>query len=132
MNFPREAECLVQGSPYQSVQDAIFIRQLRLDARIGVYEWEKKCPQPVIFDLELALPSRLACQTDRIEDAVDYGEVIQLIRSFSLERSFDLVEAMAEALAEELMRRFAISKIYISITKVVPFPGVEVGVWIVR
>jgi dihydroneopterin aldolase len=42
----------------------------------------KKSPQPVVFDIEFSLPSRDACNTDRIEDTVDYGEVIQLIRNF--------------------------------------------------
>ncbi len=132
MNIRREAECSVAEQNYRFCQDAIFIRQLRLDARIGVYEWEKKCPQPVIFDLELVLPSQVPCCTDRLEDTVDYGEVIQLIRTFSIERSFDLVEAMAAGLAEEIKKKFAISTICISVTKVAPFPGVEVGVRVVR
>ncbi|MBK7014266.1 MAG: dihydroneopterin aldolase [Sulfuritalea sp.] len=132
MNASREVANWNWGQGSAFVHDTIFIRHLRLDAHIGVYEWEKKSPQPVVFDIEFSLPSRDACNTDRIEDTVDYGEVIQLIRNFSLDRSFNLVEAMAESLADEIKRRFLISCIHISITKVAPFPGVEVGVCISR
>ena len=35
----------------------IFINDLRLETRIGVYDWERKLPQTIRLDLEIALPS---------------------------------------------------------------------------
>ena len=57
--------------------DIIFLRELKIDTLIGVYEWEKRVPQTLQIDLEIALPSSLACQTDNIDDALNYADVVR-------------------------------------------------------
>jgi dihydroneopterin aldolase len=128
MNAPMSAESIESSRLTVQIADRIFIRNLNTNARIGFYEWEKLAPQPVVFDLELTLRSSLACHTDRLSDTVDYGSVIAHIREFSLENSFDLVEALGEAIVTSIFSRFAVSAIALSITKVAPFPGVAVGI----
>jgi dihydroneopterin aldolase len=69
----------------------------------GVEEEEKRLGQLFLYDVQLEVGDRGA--TDRIEEAVDYREVVLAIRDVS-ERRFDLLEALATAVADELMARF--------------------------
>ena len=59
--------------------DIIFLRELKVDTLIGVYEWEKRVPQTLQIDLEIALPHSRACETDDIRDALDYAGVTKAI-----------------------------------------------------
>ena len=60
--------------------DKIFIHDLRVEARIGVYDWEKHLPQTVRLDLELAAPSPLPFQSGKIADALDYAKVVERLQ----------------------------------------------------
>ena len=53
--------------------DIIFLRELKAETLIGVYEWEKRVPQILQLDMEIALPNTRACQCDDIHDALDYS-----------------------------------------------------------
>lgn len=110
----------------------IFIRGLLAEAQIGVYSWEKEVTQPLRFDIEMAIDTSKAFYSDQLDDTVDYAEVISAINSFLKRNSFDLVEALAEALANHLFEQFHVSGIDLSIAKMAPFPGIDVGVRIQR
>jgi dihydroneopterin aldolase len=51
--------------------DIIFIRELKTKTLIGIYPWERKVAQAIQIDIEIALPTSKACQTDNFEDALD-------------------------------------------------------------
>jgi 7,8-dihydroneopterin aldolase/epimerase/oxygenase len=112
-------------------RNRFFIRRLRLDAWIGVNESEKAMPQPIIVDLECALPSDLACVTDRLEHTIDYAAVVERLRSIVLSHRCELAEAMAHHMAKLIQAEFGMSWMALSITKLAPFPGAEVGVTLV-
>lgn len=114
------------------IRNSFFIRRLRLDAWIGVYEFEKATPQPIIVDLECALPGNLAGVTDRLEDTIDYGTVVERLRSIALAHRCKLAEAMAHHMAVSIQAEFGTPWIIVSITKLAPFPGAEVGVTLVH
>jgi FolB domain-containing protein len=61
--------------------DIIFLRELKVVTLIGIYEWEKRVPQTLQLDLDIALPNSRACQSDDIKDALDYAQVAQHIQS---------------------------------------------------
>ena len=52
--------------------DTIFITDLRVETRIGVYEWEKHVRQPVLINIEIAMPHSRAGASDDLADALDY------------------------------------------------------------
>ena len=52
--------------------DTIFLRDLEVDATIGIFEWEKRIKQKVRIDLEMATNIAKAAASDSIEDALDY------------------------------------------------------------
>ena len=61
--------------------DTIFIRQLRLQAWIGLYRHEKIAPQTIEIDLEIALPGDAVFKTQKVADTIDYGVVVEHVRA---------------------------------------------------
>ena len=94
------------GYPIQKKQainpmmDQVFIQQLRLPARIGVYEAEKAAPQEVVLDITLTINIQEAATHDRLEDTIDYAELIKQLASHCLAQHVQLVERLAQQLAD--------------------------------
>jgi dihydroneopterin aldolase len=82
----------------------VELRGVELHGHHGVLPEEREHGQPFVYDVELEVGERGA--DDRIEHAVDYRLVADAIREVN-DRRFELLEALATALADELMRRFA-------------------------
>jgi len=97
--------------------DIIFLRELKIDTLIGVYEWEKRVPQTLQIDLEIVLPSSRACQTDNIKDALDYAEVAQHIQTVLSSGHFSLLETLAEHIAQIILKDFNAPWVKVSVAK---------------
>jgi dihydroneopterin aldolase len=97
--------------------DIIFLHEYKLALVIGVYEWERRLPQTVQFDIEIGLPASRAGETDRIEDTIDYGKVTQAIEASVQQKHFDLLEALAEHIAQLIRTDFKAPWVRLSITK---------------
>ena len=80
----------------------------------GVEEEEQRLGQVFLYDIELEVGERGA--DDRIETAVDYREVASLVREIS-NRRFNLLEALASAVADEIVERFAIERVRVRVRK---------------
>ena len=113
--------------------DTIFINDFRLDILIGIYDWERRVPQTVQFDLEVGIPGSRAAQTDAIEDAVDYAKIVSRIEETLREHRFSLLEKLAEHVAQLVLREFRSPWVKVSVTKLTPFRNVKrLGVTIER
>jgi dihydroneopterin aldolase len=113
--------------------DIIFLRELKIETLIGVYEWEKRVPQTLQFDLEIALPDSRACQTDNIKDALNYADIVRDIQSVLASRHFNLLEALAEHIAQILLNDFKAPWVKISVAKLNAIRGSKmVGICIER
>ena len=113
--------------------DIVFIRDLRLDTRIGAYETERRKVQTLQFELELGRDRLQACATDRLTDTMDYAEVVKAIQTVLAEHEFHLLEPLAEAIAKHLRERFDARWIKLEVSKVGVVPGArQVGVRIER
>jgi dihydroneopterin aldolase len=99
----------------------IELRGLRLHGRHGVYPHEKEQGQDFVFDVQLDVGERGL--SDRLEDAVDYSEVASTVQEVSDARSYDLLEALATAVADELLRRFGAERAVVRVTKPAVNPG---------
>lgn len=112
--------------------DTIFISDFRLEILIGVYEWERRVPQTVQLDLEIALPPREK-RSDRIGDTIDYSKVVSRIEQSLDDNRFLLVEALAEHIAQLVLTEFGAPWIRTSVTKLGALKGVKrLGVTIER
>ncbi len=113
--------------------DTIFIRELRADAWIGIYEWEKLRPQTLEFNLEIGLDTHRAGESDNIRDTVDYGKVVERIRADLKDQHFKLLEALAEHISQVILHDFQAQWVRISVAKIAHMRGVKlVGVSISR
>lgn len=105
--------------------DTIFLQEVKVETHLGVPEWERMTPQTVILDLEIAMPHSLSCQTDAIEDTIDYGVVVTRIRQMLEERSFRLVEALAEQVAQLVLNEFGAPWVKVRVAKPGILPGLK-------
>jgi dihydroneopterin aldolase len=97
--------------------DIVFLRQLQMDAVIGIHDWEREIRQPLVLDLEMASDTRLAAQTDSIADALDYQAVAERITKFVSHSSFQLVETLAEACAQIILQEFDVPWLRLTVNK---------------
>jgi dihydroneopterin aldolase len=113
--------------------DVIFIRDLRLDTTIGAYEFERRQPQTLQFEIEIGRPSIGACMTDKLADTIDYAAVVKAIQGVLAEHRFHLLEPLAEKLADLLLSGFSATWIRLEVSKAGIVPGARfVGVRIER
>ena len=113
--------------------DVVFIRGLRADTVIGVYDWERKVRQTVVLDLELAADNRRAAASDAVEDALDYAAVSARLLAFIADSEFCLIESLAEQVASIVLTEFRVPWLRLRLSK----PGAvaqarDVGVLIER
>lgn len=99
----------------------VELRSLRLFGRHGVHVHEKRDGQEFVFDVDLAVGDRGA--SDRLEDAVDYRDVAKAVQQVSDARSYDLLEALATDVADELLRRFHAEHVVVRVEKPAVRPG---------
>ena len=113
--------------------DTLFLRDFRLQMIIGIYEWERKDPQTVQFDLEIGLPHNRASLSDDVVDSINYADVAQRIRETTAQRNFNLVEALAEHTAQLVLAEFGAPWVKVCITKLAVIRDIkELGVCIER
>ena len=82
------------------MNDAIFLEQVKVETKLGVPKWERMVPQTVILDIEIGYDLASAGKSDAIADTIDYGAVVSRIRATLAEHNFQLVEALAEHVAQ--------------------------------
>jgi len=113
--------------------DIVFLRGLRIETVIGIYDWEKAIKQPVVLDLEMSTDVARAAASDHIDDAVNYKAVSKRLKQFVSESRFELVETLAERCAEIVRDEFGVGWVRLSLNKVgAVSDAVDVGVVIER
>jgi dihydroneopterin aldolase len=111
----------------------IFIHELRIDTRIGIYTREKQVAQTIQLDLDIALRDKQAAGVWQLDESIDYAEVVKRIRRLFEEEHFDLLENAAETIARIIMDEFGAPWLRITIAKLAPLSGVKrLGVTIER
>lgn len=83
--------------------DKIFINDLRLSCIIGINDWERTKKQDVVINITLFADLTRACQSDRIEDSVDYKEIKQQVIALVEASDFFLIEKLAETICQKCL-----------------------------
>ena len=113
--------------------DIIYLRDLRIDTIIGIYDWERRMKQTIIIDLEMGTDIRKAANSDNIEDTLSYKTVAKRLMSYVGDSEFELVETLAEKIAEIIMTEFKVPWLKLTLNKKGAVRGVrDVGVIIER
>ena len=113
--------------------DAIFLNEMRVETIVGIWDWERKTKQIVSIDIEMGADIKKAALTDNIEDTLNYKGVSKRIRKFVEDSDFQLVETMAEKIAEIILVEFNVPWVKIRVNKPGAIRGSkDVGVFITR
>jgi 7,8-dihydroneopterin aldolase/epimerase/oxygenase len=113
--------------------DLIVIRGLRVETIVGHYPYEREAPQPLDFDLDLAIPKNAVYESDRLHDTINYAAVADYIRHECDAHHFRLLERMADHLARGLLAKFNTPYVKLSVVKLGILKGVrQVGVVVER
>mgnify|MGYP001819195049 FL=1 len=113
--------------------DIVYISDLRIETVIGIYDWEREIRQIISIDLEMAADNRRAAATESIEDALNYKAVAKRLIQFVEDSEFQLVETLAERIAEIVIDEFDVDWLRLKLGKPGAVTGSrEVGVIIER
>ena len=113
--------------------DIVFLRGLRIETVIGIYDWEKEIKQPVILDLEMSTDVAQAAATDQIAEALNYKVVSKRLKQFVGGGRFELVETLAERCAGVVREEFGVRWVRLSVNKIgAVSDATDVGVVIER
>jgi dihydroneopterin aldolase len=113
--------------------DIVFIEDLRIDAVIGIYDWERKIRQTLSFDVEMAFDNTRPAAADDIALTLDYKAVSKRLQAFVESSSFGLVETLAEHCAAIVREEFGVGWVRLKLSKPGAVRGAKaVGVRIER
>ena len=85
--------------------DRIEVLGLRVVARHGVLPEERERAQPFEIDLKIEADLSEAARHDDLSKTVDYGSVVEKVTEIATTRSFELLEALASAIAASVLDR---------------------------
>ncbi|MEW5790907.1 MAG: dihydroneopterin aldolase [Pseudomonadota bacterium] len=113
--------------------DLLFLRELKVEAIIGIYDWERQIKQPLLIDLDMAADVARAAATDRVEDTVNYKDIAKRLIAFVEESQFQLVETLAERIADIVLNEYGVRWVRVTLHKPGAIRGSrDVGVQIER
>ena len=98
--------------------DIVFLRGLKAETVIGIYDWEREIRQSVILDLEMSTDVRRAAASEDIGDAVNYKAVAKRLVAFIEASEFKLVETLAERCAGIILDEFEVEWLRLTLNKI--------------
>ncbi len=113
--------------------DIVYIQDLRIETTIGIYDWERRVKQTISIDLQMGTDIRKSAASDHIDDTLNYKAVAKRLIAFVEASEYQLVETLAEKIAEIVREEFAVPWLKLTLHK----PGAvrgsrDVGVIIER
>ena len=95
--------------------DCIRIKNLKVKARHGVYEFERKKDGTFELDIEIYLPLEKSGQSDKLEDTIDYNKIVSITTKAFAEKDYNLVESAAESVCEKLLDALNVAKVLLRV-----------------
>jgi len=101
----------------ESQTDTIFLQDLKVETVVGIWDWERKIRQTVSIDIEMAADVAKAAETDAIDGTLNYKAVAKRVQQFVGDSEYQLIETLAEKLAETILSEFDIPWIQLRVSK---------------
>lgn len=118
---------------FHTQSDVVFVKGLKVEAVIGVYEWERVITQPLLIDIALETDISRAAVSDDVSDALNYKAVCDDVSAWCQALKAQLLEHLAGKIADNLLAKYATHKVTLSIAKPTAIkPADAVGVQITR
>jgi len=113
--------------------DIIFLHDLKVDTVIGIWDWERKIRQTVVINLDMSADIRGAAASDDVDDTLNYKNVAKRVQQFVADSEFQLVETLAERIADIVNNEFGVAWVRVRVSKPGAIRGAsDVGVLIER
>jgi dihydroneopterin aldolase len=103
------------------VSDVIELRELRVQAVVGVLSEERDRAQPLALDIDIERPFEEASLNDDLAETTNYADVLQIATKVATEGAFLLLETLAYRVAREVLAYDeGISSVTIAVRKLHP------------
>ena len=86
--------------------DIIFIRGLKCETTLGVYEWERVSLRPVLLDLEIGAASQESFEHDSAKGLMNYDSISKRLTETLKTLQYKTVERLAEHIAQTALSEF--------------------------
>ena len=117
----------------QGSTDFVKIKGLKVNAVIGVFDWERAIEQPLLIDVSIATDISEAGKSDDINDAINYKEVCDDITELCQQTKALLIERLAELIAAHILSKYNTTQVEVSVAKPTAIKAAEaVAVQITR
>ena len=113
-------------------RDLVSVRDLRIPAIIGVFDWERETEQTLVLAVDAAFDVASAAARDDIPAALDYSSVARIVKTVVTEGKFRLIETAAERVAQGLIDAFDLTWVRVEVVKLIPSEGYTAAVTIER
>ena len=97
--------------------DRIHIEELEVSSRIGVADEERTAPQRLTVSISFWPYHEAADLADKIENAINYSDVVEETKNFVRDQSVNLIETLADRLAMHLLKNFRMQRVIIELRK---------------
>ena len=97
--------------------DIVFIEDLRVEAVIGIYDWERQKRQPLSLDIDMAFDNTVPANHDDISLTLNYEDVSKRLMEYVGQSCFELVETLAERCAALIREEFNVPWIRLKLSK---------------
>ena len=117
----------------QGSTDFVKIKGLKVNAVIGVFDWERAIEQPLLIDVCMTTDISEAGKSDDINDAINYKEVCDDITELCQQTKALLIERLAELIAAHILSKYNTTQVEVSVAKPTAISAAEaVAVQITR
>ena len=99
------------------MSDKVFIEGLEIETLIGIYDWERRIRQTLVFDIEMAFDNRIPAASDDIALTLNYKDVSKRLIDYVGQSSFGLVETLAERCAQIVLDEFDVQWLRLKLSK---------------
>ena len=106
-------------SPHPSTPlgDRLSVRGIAVHGHHGVFEFERRDGQEFVIDLTLGMDTRPAATSDDLQDTVDYGTLVDEVRSAVANDPVDLIETLAQRIADVCLSRAQVETVEVTVHK---------------
>lgn len=97
--------------------DKVKITGLKVNAVIGVFDWERAIEQPLLIDVTMLTNIRQAAKSDDIREAINYKSVCDDITQLCQQTKALLIERLAELIAEHILTHYNTLEVTVAVAK---------------
>ena len=95
----------------------VFVRDLEVNASVGVHEHEKLGPQPVLISIDLTVRELPGPKSDHIGDVVCYEDVVNKVQDICEQDHVNLIETLAERVAASCLEDHRVHAVRVRVEK---------------